>query len=234
VPAAAACSWVVDIAAAWAAPVALVGQVQAVVDIVAAVRAAVVSAVPVAQVQAAVRVESVRVVAQAQAQARARAPAAPLEQVVLPVPVVEGALRFARRRIRRILRFLSVWRRSLNKMPLRFTPFEITYINLFPQPPQNFVPGSLSIPQAVHFPPGTAVAWRLLPQLLQKRTEGAFFAPHLAHSFCSMLAPQLLQNLPVPAGLPQAEQMVVFCSIFPCHTVAFSPASSILRFIAAA
>jgi hypothetical protein len=107
-------------------------------------------------------------------------------------------------------------------------------MSLFPHPPQNFVPGGLSIPQAAHLLFGGAACIRFCPQLLQKRTVCAFFAPHVGHSFKSMLAPQLLQNLPVPAGLPQVGQIVVLLSIAPCQTVADCPALSILRFIACA
>jgi hypothetical protein len=75
---------------------------------------------------------------------------------------------------------------------------------LFPQLPQNFVPGGLSKPQAEHFPlgagAGAAACARFSPQLLQKRTVCWFFAPHLGQTFKSIEAPQLLQNLPVPAG----------------------------------
>ena len=68
------------------------------------------------------------------------------------------------------------------------------------------------------------------PQLVQKRTAWAFFVPHFGHSLNSMLAPQLLQNLPVPAGLPQEWQMVVLLSMAPFHTVADCPASSMFLF----
>jgi hypothetical protein len=47
-----------------------------------------------------------------------------------------------------------------------------------------------------------------------------------------MDAPQLLQNLPVPAGLPQARQMVVLLSSFPSHTSVVRAAKSMLPFIA--
>ena len=47
-----------------------------------------------------------------------------------------------------------------------------------------------------------------------------------------MEAPQLLQNLPLPAGLPHCGQTVVRVSILPCQTVAVSAASSMLRCMA--
>jgi hypothetical protein len=72
------------------------------------------------------------------------------------------------------------------------------------------------------------------PQLLQNLTVCAFFAPHFAHSFISMEAPQLLQNFPVPAGLPQTGQIVVLLSMAPFQTVALSPASSMFLRIASA
>ena len=50
----------------------------------------------------------------------------------------------------------------------------------------------------------------------------------------AMDAPQLLQNLPLPAGFPQLPQMVVLLSICPCQTVAAAPASSMLRRMASA
>jgi len=71
---------------------------------------------------------------------------------------------------------------------------------------------------------------RFSPQLVQNRTAKAFFVPHFGHSLNSMLAPQLLQNLPVPAGLPQEWQMVVLLSMAPFHTVADCPASSMFLF----
>lgn len=91
------------------------------------------------------------------------------------------------------------------------------------------------MPQYVHFPGDVAGALvRLQPQLLQKRTVCEFLKPQLGQDFISMLAPQLLQNLPLPAGLPQFGQMVVLLSSFPDHTVAVCPASSMLRRIASA
>ena len=113
------------------------------------------------------------------------------------------------------------------------SPFR-SYPSLFPQPPQNFVPGAFCVPQEGHLPDGVASAARLVPQLLQKRTVCAFCAPHLGQTFSAMDAPQLLQNLPLPAGLPQVGQMVVLLSIFPCQTVAPAPAASMLRFMASA
>jgi hypothetical protein len=67
---------------------------------------------------------------------------------------------------------------------------------------------------------GAPVCARFVPQLLQNLTLNAFFAPHFGHSFKSIDAPQLLQNLPAPAGLPHEGHIVVLLSIAPCHTVA--------------
>lgn len=104
-----------------------------------------------------------------------------------------------------------------------------------PQLPQNFVPGGFCVPQDEHSP-GVEVGAcaKLQPQLLQKRTVLAFFAPQLGQDFSSMLAPQLLQNFPLPAGFPQAGQTVVLLSSSPAQTVAVCPASSMLRRIASA
>jgi hypothetical protein len=99
-----------------------------------------------------------------------------------------------------------------------------------PQPPQNFVPGGLSKPQALHLP--LAGCERLLPQLLQNFTACAFSAPHFEHFFNPSDAPQLLQNFPVPAGFPQFGHMVVFCVNSPLQTVAVADLSSIFLFIA--
>ena len=104
------------------------------------------------------------------------------------------------------------------------------YCSLLPQLPQNFVPGAFCVPQALHNPACTDTACiRLVPQLLQNRPVCAFFAPQEGHIFIAMDAPQLLQNLPLPAGFPQTGQIVVLLSILPVHTVAAAPASSILR-----
>jgi hypothetical protein len=81
---------------------------------------------------------------------------------------------------------------------------------------------------------GTAASARFVPQLLQNFTVSAFFAPHFGHSLKSIEAPQLLQNFPEPAGFPHTGQIVVLLSISPCHTVAVSDFSSMLRFIACA
>jgi dihydrodipicolinate synthase/N-acetylneuraminate lyase len=95
------------------------------------------------------------------------------------------------------------------------------------------VPGAFSAPQEGHLPEGFAAVMGL-PQLLQKRTPCAFFAPHLAQVFNASEAPQLLQNLPLPAGFPQEGQTVVLLSSLPCQTVAVSAASSIFRRMASA
>jgi hypothetical protein len=80
-----------------------------------------------------------------------------------------------------------------------------------PQPPQNFVPGGLSIPHALHF----ADAVMGFPQVPQKRIPCAFFAPHFAHVWSSIDAPQLLQNFPAPASWPQDGHIVVLLSMNP-------------------
>jgi hypothetical protein len=72
------------------------------------------------------------------------------------------------------------------------------------------------------------------PQLVQKRTHCEFFSPHLGQTASAIDAPQLLQNFPLPAGLPQEEQTTVLLSIFPFQTVAASAASSMFRRIASA
>jgi hypothetical protein len=93
------------------------------------------------------------------------------------------------------------------------------------------VPGVSGAPQA-----GQAVGFgaRELPQLLQKRTVSAFFAPHCEQTLRSMEAPQLLQNFPDPAGFWHMGQIVVLDSIFPFQTVAFSAAVSMFRCMASA
>jgi hypothetical protein len=70
--------------------------------------------------------------------------------------------------------------------------------------------------------------------LLQNRTVCEFFAPHLGQILSAMDAPQLLQNIPDPAGFPQVGQMVVLLSMLPCQTVLFLPSVSMLRFMASA
>ncbi len=74
----------------------------------------------------------------------------------------------------------------------------------------------------------------LAPHSLQNFTPGAICAPQAGQGTRAMLAPQLLQNLPLPAGFPQTGHTVVLLSIFPFHTVAVSDYSSILRCMAEA
>ena len=57
---------------------------------------------------------------------------------------------------------------------------------------------------------------------------------HRAAHFNASDAPQLLQNLPFPAGLPQDGQTVVLLSSLPLQTVAVSARSSMLRRMASA
>jgi len=108
------------------------------------------------------------------------------------------------------------------------------HYSLLPQLPQNFVPGSFWVQHSLHLPGVGGGALRFVPQLLQNFTVWAFCAPQEGHTFSAMEAPQLLQNLPFPAGLPQEGQMVVLLSISPSHTVAAAPFSSMLRFMASA
>ena len=71
-----------------------------------------------------------------------------------------------------------------------------------PHSPQNFVPGSFIVPHEGHLPGTGGGAERLVPQLLQNFTVRAFCVPQLGHTLSDIEAPQLLQNLPVPAGFP--------------------------------
>ena len=67
-----------------------------------------------------------------------------------------------------------------------------------------------------------------------KRQPWAFFAPHWGQVASASDAPQLLQNFPVPAGLPQVGQTTVLLSSRPFQTVVVSAASSMLRRMASA
>jgi hypothetical protein len=58
----------------------------------------------------------------------------------------------------------------------------------------------------------------LLPHSPQKLVPAGFFAPHFEHTFRPRGAPQLLQNLPEPAGLPHSGQMVCLCVTSPVKT----------------
>jgi len=57
-----------------------------------------------------------------------------------------------------------------------------------------------------------------VPHSPQKLVPAGFFAPHLGQTFKSRDAPQLLQNLPVPAGLPHTGQIVCRLLISPVKT----------------
>ena len=82
----------------------------------------------------------------------------------------------------------------------------LSYI-LSPHSLQNFEPGVSSVPQFAHLPGAAAFIGE--PQLLQNFTPCAFSSPQVWQRFLDMEAPQLLQNFPVPEGLPQTGQTVV-------------------------
>jgi hypothetical protein len=55
----------------------------------------------------------------------------------------------------------------------------------------------------------------LLPHSPQKLVPAGFLAPHLGQTSNPNGAPQLLQNLPEPAGFPHTGQIVCLCVISP-------------------
>ena len=57
-----------------------------------------------------------------------------------------------------------------------------------------------------------------MPHSPQKLVLSGFLAPHLGHTFNPNGAPQLLQNLPEPAGYPHTGQIVCLCVISPVYT----------------
>ena len=58
----------------------------------------------------------------------------------------------------------------------------------------------------------------LVPHSPQKLVPAGFLAPHFGHTFSPRGAPQLLQNLPEPAGLPHTGQRVCLLDISPVKT----------------
>ena len=58
----------------------------------------------------------------------------------------------------------------------------------------------------------------LVPHSPQKLVLAGFLAPHLGHTFNPNGAPQLLQNLPEPAGFPHTGHVVCLCVISPVYT----------------
>ena len=107
--------------------------------------------------------------------------------------------------------------------------------NFVPHSPQNRVPGAFWVPQDGQSPCGLAGwAFNGVPHSPQNFTLWLFLEPQFGQTLRAMEAPQLLQNLPLPAGFPQTGQMVVLLSISPLQTVAVWLASSIFRFIASA
>ena len=102
-----------------------------------------------------------------------------------------------------------------------------------PQEPQNLTPGGLSCPQARHRPllwAGAAVMDE--PQWLQNLTFGEFSLLQPGHFDIAVDAPQLLQNFPVPDGLPQPGHTVCLLSSLSFQIVAVDATSLILRCIA--
>ena len=61
-----------------------------------------------------------------------------------------------------------------------------------------------------------------MPHSPQKLVPAGFFAPHLRQTFKPRGAPQLLQNLPCPAGLPHTGQIVCLLLISPVKTCVVS------------
>ena len=62
----------------------------------------------------------------------------------------------------------------------------------------------------------------MVPHSPQKLVPAGFFAPHFGQTFNSRDAPQLLQNLPCPAGLPQTGHIVCRLLISPVKTCVVS------------
>lgn len=64
----------------------------------------------------------------------------------------------------------------------------------------------------------TGIYSSLLPHSPQKRVPIGLTVPHLEHFFCFREAPQLLQKLPWPEGLPHWGQVICLLSILPSNT----------------